>query len=86
MLVMECRAILIPGEAGGLDLLAWAEAEFPGEEVEAEPGAVAEAGCGVLGLLDIPMLVIPIGVLQSGFMVPGGGKNLNFKEVKNALG
>ena len=46
---------------------------------------MAEAGLGVLGLLDIPMLVIPIGGLQSAFMVPGG-KNLNFKEVKNALG
>ena len=45
-----------------------------GEAVEAEPGAVAEAGCGVPVLLDIPMLATPSGEHRLDFMVPGGGK------------
>ena len=46
---------------------------------------MAEAGLGVLVPMDIPMPVILIGELRWDFMVPGG-KNLNFKEVENALG
>ena len=46
---------------------------------------MAEAGLGVLVLLGIPMPVILTGGHQLDFMVPGG-KNLDFKEVENALG